>query len=70
MKRCIIDYSKYQDDNRDIEKIVKEFLNMEKPTPELMRVLINRIEIHQDKQVDLVFNFNKLNLFFNNESLL
>ena len=61
---------KYQDDNRDIEKIVKEFLNMEKPTPELMRVLINRIEIHQDKQVDLVFNFNKLNLFFNNESLL
>ena len=26
-----------------------------------MRVLINRIEIHQDKQVDLLFNFKKLN---------
>ena len=61
---------KYQDDNRDIEKVIKEFLNMEKPTPELMRVIINRIEIHQDKQVDLIFNFSKLNYFFNNESLL
>ena len=29
-----------------------------------MRVLINRIEIHQDKQVDLIFNFRKLNNLF------
>lgn len=50
------------DDNDDeIEKIVKEFLKLEKPTPEIMRVLINRIEIHQNKQVDLYFNFKKLN---------
>ena len=50
-------------DNNDeeIEKIVKEFLKLEKPTPEIMRVLINRIEIHQNKQVDLYFNFKKLN---------
>lgn len=61
---------KYQDDDRAIDKIIKEFLNMENPTPELMRVIINRIEIHQDKQVDLIFNFNKLNYFFNKESLL
>ena len=49
------------DKDDDIEKLVKEFLKLEKPTPEIMKVLINRIEIHQDKQVDLYFNFKKLN---------
>ena len=57
-------------DNEDLEKIVKEFLKLEEPTPELMRVIINRIEIHQDKKVDLVFNFKKLNYFFNQNCLL
>ena len=61
---------KYQSDDKDIEKIIKEFLNIENPTPELMRIIINRIEIHQDKQVDIIFNFNKLNCFFNEECLL
>lgn len=50
-----------QDDSKDIEKIVKEFLKLEKPTPEIMKVIINKIEIHQDKQVDIIFNFKKLN---------
>lgn len=50
-----------QDDSKKIEKIVKEFLKLEKPTPEMMKVIINKIEIHQDKQVDIMFNFNKLN---------
>ena len=26
-----------------------------------MKVIINKIEIHQDKQVDLYFNFKQLN---------
>ena len=52
------------DNDEEIEKFVKEFLKLENPTPEIMRVLINRIEIHQDKQVDLVFNFKKLNNLF------
>ena len=25
-----------------------------------MKVVINKIEIHQDKQVDIIFNFKKL----------
>lgn len=50
-----------QDDSKEIEKIVKEFLKLEKPTPEIMKVIINKIEIHQDKQVDILFNFKKLN---------
>ncbi len=49
-----------QDDSKEIEKIVKEFLKLEKPTPEIMKVIINKIEIHQNKQVDVLFNFKKL----------
>ena len=52
------------DNDEEIEKLVKGFLKLERPTPEIMRVLINRIEIHQDKQVDLIFNFRKLNNLF------
>ncbi len=50
-----------QDDSKEIEKIVKEFLKLEKTTSEIMKVIINKIEIHQDKQVDIYFNFKKLN---------
>ncbi len=58
------------DNDTEIEKVVKDFLKLEKATPEIMRVLINRIEIHQDKQIDLIFNFRKLNNFFDNNCLL
>jgi len=50
-----------EDDGLAISKLVKEFLKLDKPTSELLRVIVNRIEIHQDKQVDIVFNFKKLN---------
>lgn len=55
------------DDNKEIEKIIKDFLNFDKPIPEIMKVIINRIEIHQDKQVDIYFNFKKLNDILQNE---
>ena len=57
------------DDNSKLKKVIKEFLSLEKPTPELMKVIINRIELHQDKQVDIVFNFKKLNYFSSNNCL-
>ena len=50
-----------QDDTKKIKSIVQEFLTLNKPTPEIMKAIINRIEIHQDKQVDLYFNFKQLN---------
>ena len=50
-----------QDNSKEIEKIVNDFLKLEKPIPELMKVIINRIEIHQDKQIDIIFNFKRLN---------
>ena len=53
-----------QDDSENIKKMVNEFLGLKEPTPEVMKVIINRIDIHQDKQVDIKFNFKKLNQFF------
>ena len=50
-----------QDDGENVKKIIKEFLDLKEPTPEVMKVIINRIEIHQDKQVDIYFNFRQLN---------
>ena len=49
-----------QDDSKEIEKIIEEFFKLENPTSEIMKLMINRIEIHQDKQVDIIFNFKKL----------
>ena len=46
-----------QHDTEKIKSIVQGFLSLKEPTPEFMKVIINRIEIHQDKQVDLYFNF-------------
>ncbi len=48
-----------QNKTEKIKNVVREFLELKKPTPEIMKVIINRIEIHQDKQVDLYFNFKK-----------
>ena len=50
-----------EDNSEDPSKIVKKFLNLEQPTPELMKVIINKIKIHQNKQIDIYFNFKKLN---------
>ena len=50
-----------QDDTEKIKSVIQEFLSINKPTSEIMKVIINRIEIHQDKQVDLYFNFKQLN---------
>lgn len=45
----------------EIKKLIKDYLSLEKPTPELMKLLINRIEVHQNKEIDIYFNFRKLN---------
>ena len=50
-----------------LDNLIEEFLNMEKPTKEIIREFINKIEIHEDKQVDVYFNFKPLQEF--NENL-
>ena len=65
-KRNIIIESIYNNDlSNDNEKcirLVKEFLNMEQPSREIAVRLIKRIELHQDKSIDIYFNFKKLNI--------
>lgn len=51
-----------QDNDKEVEKIIKEFLKLDKPTPELMKVIINKIEVHQDKQIDIKFDFKNLQI--------
>ena len=43
----VLFYVAYIDDKDYQEK----YLSLNKPSPEIMKVIINRIEIHQDKQV-------------------
>lgn len=43
-----------------LDNLIDEFLSMEKPTKEIIREFINKIEIHEDKQVDVYFNFKPL----------
>ena len=59
-----------EDNDDDIKNVITDFLKLEKPTPELMKILINRIEVHQDKQIDIYFNFNKLNKIKENYTLI
>ena len=49
-----------QDNDAHIKEVVKEFLSLKNPTPEIMKLIINKIELHQDKQVDIIFNFKRL----------
>ena len=50
-----------QDDTEKIKSVVQDFLSLNRPTAEIMKVIINRVEIHQDKKVDLYLNFKQLN---------
>jgi len=50
-----------EDNSEDIAKTIKEFLSLKDPTPELMKVIINKIKLHQDRQIDIIFNFKELN---------
>ena len=43
-----------------VKSIMQKVLMLKEPTPEIMRRIINRVEIHQDKQVDLYLNFKRL----------
>lgn len=48
----------YNDENLD--KVIKDFLSLQEPTPELMKIIINKIYVHQDKQIDIIFNFKNV----------
>ncbi len=43
-----------------LDDLVEEFLKLKKPSKEIIREFIEKIEIHSDKQVDIYFNFKPL----------
>ncbi len=57
----------YKTENESrLDNLIEEFLSMEKPTKEIIREFIEKIEIHSDKQVDIYFNFKPLQKVNNN----
>ena len=46
-------------DNRQIENYINEFLSLENPTRELIINIREKIEIYDDKTIDIKFTFNK-----------
>lgn len=48
-----------KDNDKSIEEEIKQLLKLEKPSQELMKIIIEKIEVHQDKQIDITFNFKK-----------
>lgn len=56
-------------ESNDLENIkneIEDFLNLKTPTRELMIKLINHIDIHEDKTIDIHFNCNELNIIYDN----
>ena len=47
----------------DYKNFLEEFINMISPNREMMLRLIDKIEVHKDKQLDIYFNFKELNNF-------
>ena len=47
----------------DYKNLLEEFINMSSPNREMMLRLIDKIEVHKDKQLDIYFNFKELNNF-------
>lgn len=45
------------DDFEKIRDVINEFMKMENPTREIMLKLIKKIEVHNDKTLDIYFNF-------------
>lgn len=53
---------KIKNSNADkLEKLIDEFLSMKYPTKEIMGQFIEKIEVHQDKQIDIYFKFQPFN---------
>ena len=47
-------------DNKQIEKYINEFLSLDNPTRELIINLVEKIYIHQDKTIDIIFTFKNI----------
>ena len=52
--------NKAQEEPDKLVKLIKEFMTMKDPTKEIIREFIYKIEVHQNKEIDIYFNFKPL----------
>lgn len=51
------------DIGKECDRLINEFIGFKNPTRDIMLKLIDRIEVHKNKQLDIYFNFAELNFF-------
>ena len=64
-QECLKNMGNSENNDDELYKLIKEFLQLKCPTRELIIKLIKRIEIHDDKTVDVYFKFNTLEIINN-----
>lgn len=47
--------------NTECQKLINDFLTTEKPTRDMIVKLIDKVEVHKNKVIDIHFNFKELN---------
>lgn len=57
LKRKLSNTSNGGAKEKDIIKFINEYLSFEKPPKELLALLINKVEIDENKKIDIYFNF-------------
>lgn len=55
------------DSQKLINELIEEFKKFKEPNRELILKLFKKIEIHQDKTVDVTFNFKELSYFYDKD---
>jgi len=60
LKECLMDKAEKFDDS-ELEKTIKAFLKMKRPSKELLGSLIKKITISEDNRISIKFSFEKLN---------
>lgn len=57
LKQKLSNTSSGETKEKDIIKFINEYLSFEKPPKELLALLIDRVEIDENKKIDIYFNF-------------
>jgi len=59
-------YRKVENTINDYKKMINNFIELQEPTREMMLQLIEKIEVHDNKRIDIYFNFKELNFLLSN----
>ena len=60
--KCLQKQIENEDSSVDINKLVKDFVELKEITRTMMVSLIDRIEVSEDKEITIYYKFNILNM--------